>query len=286
MRIANFQGRATIVLEGGLIDVEAASQGRFPSNLDQLLARLDAVREWLESATPAPTSDLTPEQLERESRLGSVVAAPSQIFAIGLNYRTHALEMHLTPPVKPMVFTKFPSSLAGANASFAIPSPRTDWEAELVVVVGTGGRDLSVDQALSHVAGYCVGQDLSDRDLQMLGTPAQFSLGKSYRNFSPIGPWLTTADEVPNPNDLRITCSVNGQRYQDSTTHDMVFSVAELVSYVSSVCELRPGDLMFTGSPHGVGQGQTPPVFLSVGDVVETSIGSLGSMRNLAVVAL
>ncbi|HUX04167.1 MAG TPA: fumarylacetoacetate hydrolase family protein [Acidimicrobiales bacterium] len=286
MRIANFQGRATIVLDKGLIDVETASRARFPSSLDQLLGQLDAVRDWFDSDEPALTSDLTPDQLERDARLGPVVTRPSQIFAIGLNYRTHALEMHLTPPVKPMVFTKFPSSLAGANASFAIPSPHTDWEAELVVVMGATGRDVSVEKALSYVAGYCVGQDLSDRDLQMVGTPAQFSLGKSYRNFSPIGPWLTTTDEVADPNDLRITCSVNGQPYQDSTTHDMVFRVAELVSFVSSVCELRPGDLMFTGSPHGVGQGQTPPVFLSVGDVVETSIDKLGSMRNAAVAAL
>ena len=286
MRIANFQGRATVVTDHGLIDIERASNARFPATLQELLTQLDALKDWLETDRPALTSDMTAEQLMRDSRLEPVVVQPSQIFAIGLNYRTHALEMHLTPPMKPMVFTKFSSSLGGANASFAVPSSCTDWEAELVVVIGATGRHVSVDDALSYVAGYCVGQDLSDRNLQLLGTPPQFSLGKSYQNFSPVGPWLTTSDEVGDPNALAITCAVNGRRYQDSSTHDMVFRVAELVSYVSGVCELRPGDLMFTGSPHGVGQGQTPPVFLAPGDVVETSIEGLGSLRNVAVTTL
>jgi 2-keto-4-pentenoate hydratase/2-oxohepta-3-ene-1,7-dioic acid hydratase in catechol pathway len=157
----------------------------------------------------------------------------------------------------------------------------TDWESELVVVIGKQGRNVSVADALDYVAGYCVGQDLSDRELQLLGSPAQFSLGKSYENFAPIGPWITTTDEVVDPNALEITCDVNGVRRQDSSTSDMVFGVRELVAYVSSVCELRPGDIMFTGSPHGVGQGQDPPVFLKPGDVLETSIERLGSLRNV-----
>ncbi|MFZ1061941.1 MAG: fumarylacetoacetate hydrolase family protein, partial [Acidimicrobiales bacterium] len=189
----------------------------------------------------------------------------------------------LTLPSKPMVFTKFPSSVAGANATFPVVSAKTDWEAELVVVVGTRIRHVNVEEALSCVAGYCVGQDLSDRELQLLGSPAQFSLGKSYENFSPFGPWLTTTDEIANPNELRISCEVNGVRYQDSNTGDMVFSVAQLVSFLSSVVELRPGDVLYTGSPHGVGQGQVPPRFLQVGDVVTTTIERLGSLRNVAV---
>ena len=188
--------------------------------------------------------------------------------------------MKLVLPTRPMVFTKFPSSITGANSTFKIPSETTDWEAELVIVFGKRVRNISVEDALSCVAGYCAGNDLSDRELQMAGSPAQFSLGKSHQNFSPIGPWLTTTDDIKDPNDLRISCSVNGTKYQNSNTSDMVFTVPELISYVSSVCEIRPGDLMFTGSPHGVGQGQTPKIFLKPGDVVETTIDGLGTLRN------
>lgn len=282
MRLANLGGRATIVTEEGVIDVEKASSGLFSCDLDVLVGQLDEVNAWFSSTTPGVTDEVTPAELERDGALGPVVTRPGQIFAIGLNYRTHALEMGLALPVKPMVFTKFVSSIAGANDGFPVPSQRTDWESELVVVIGKRGRDVRVDEALSYVAGYCVGQDLSDRELQLLGSPAQFSLGKSYQNFAPIGPWLTTRDEIADANALGITCRVNDVLYQDSNTSDMVFTIPELVAYVSSVCEIRPGDIMFTGSPHGVGQGQHPPVFLKAGDVIDTSIEGLGSIRNVA----
>jgi 2-keto-4-pentenoate hydratase/2-oxohepta-3-ene-1,7-dioic acid hydratase in catechol pathway len=212
-----------------------------------------------------------------------VVTSPQQIFAIGLNYRHHALEMNLTLPSEPMVFTKFASSLCGPNDELPVRGATTDFEAELVVVIGKRSRDLAIGSALGAVAGYCVGQDFSERSLQMRGAQAQFSLGKSHRNFTPIGPWLTTADEIANPNDLGITCSVNDVEYQNSNTNDMVFTVAEIVSYLSTVVELRPGDVIFTGSPHGVGQGQTPPVFLKPGDHVVTEIEGLGRIANEAV---
>lgn len=282
MRIANVDGRAVIVLDQGFVDIAAASNGRFSSSTRKLLARLDDVASWFAAEAPAVTESIPRDELETSSRLGPVVAAPSQIFAVGLNYRTHAAEMGLTPPSQPMIFAKFASCLAGANATFPVVSPRTDWEAELVLVVGRGGRDIAHADALGALAGYCVGQDVSDRDLQMSGSPAQFSLGKSHRNFAPVGPWITTRDEVTDPNDLEIECRVNGVTFQDSTTHDMVFSVPEIVAYVSTVCELRPGDLIFTGSPHGVGQGQKPPVFLRSGDDVVTTIAGLGALRNHA----
>jgi 2-keto-4-pentenoate hydratase/2-oxohepta-3-ene-1,7-dioic acid hydratase in catechol pathway len=282
MRVANLNGRATIVTDGGLVDVERASHGQFTHEVDSLISRIDDLAAWLATTSPRVTEEVSPEELLRSPGLGPVLTAPSQIFAIGVNYRAHAVEMGLTPPASPMVFTKFPSSIAGANAHIPIPSSSTDWEAELVVVVGKRGRDIAADDALSSIAGYCVGQDFSDRELQLRGTPAQFSLGKSHKNFAPVGPWITTRDEIDDPNDLQITCDINGHRYQDSTTGDMLFSVAELVSYLSTICELRPGDLIFTGSPHGVGQGQHPPVFLNAGDVIETSIAKLGSIRNVA----
>jgi len=150
----------------------------------------------------------------------------------------------------------------------------------MVAVVGRGGRDIAIEDALDAVAGYCVGQDVSDRELQMAGAQPQFSLGKSWSNFAPVGPWITTSDEIGDPNELTIQCALNGVLMQDWSTNDMVFSIKEVVSYLSSVVELLPGDLIFTGSPHGVGQGQKPPRFLKAGDELVSTIQGLGSIVN------
>jgi 2,4-diketo-3-deoxy-L-fuconate hydrolase len=283
MRIANLAGRATIVTDDGLIDIATASNGAFSASVDKCIRQLDTLRTWFQSAHPAVTSDTKPAELYGDPRLGPVVTSPPQIFAVGLNYRHHATEMNMTLPSEPMVFTKFLSSLCGPNDELPVRGETTDFEAELVIVIGTKARDLSEDQALGVVAGYCVGQDFSERTLQRRGATPQYSLAKSYRNFTPVGPWLTTADEVGNPNELNISCSVNDVQYQNSTTSDMIFRVAEIVSYLSTIVELRPGDLVFTGSPHGVGQGQTPPRFLKPGDRVVTSIERLGQIENAAV---
>jgi 2-keto-4-pentenoate hydratase/2-oxohepta-3-ene-1,7-dioic acid hydratase in catechol pathway len=283
MRIANLAGRATIVTDGGLVDVATSSNGAFSSSVDKCVNQLDKVEAWFLSAAPKTIDLTTPGELYGDARLGPVVTAPQQIFAVGLNYRHHAEEMGLSLPSEPMVFTKFVSSLCGPNDELPVPSATTDFEAELVVVIGKKTRGVSVDRALDVVAGYCVGQDFSERTMQMRGTPAQFSLGKSFRNFTPVGPWLTTTSEIEDPNNLVIRCSVNGVQYQDSNTSDMVFSVAEIVSHLSTVVELRPGDLIFTGSPHGVGQGHRPPVFLQPGDTIVTSIERLGRLENRAV---
>jgi 2,4-didehydro-3-deoxy-L-rhamnonate hydrolase len=283
MRIANLAGRATIVTDEGILDVATGSNGAFSSSLDKCIAQLETLKVWFDAAQPEPTERIKPGDFARDSRLGPVITSPQQIFAIGLNYRHHASEMNLTLPSEPMVFTKFASSLCGPNDELPVRGATTDFEAELVVVIGKRSRDLSVEDALSAVAGYCVGQDYSERSLQMRGAQAQFSLGKSYRNFAPVGPWLTTTDEIVNPNDLAVTCSVNDVEYQNSNTSDMVFTVPEIVSYLSGVVELRPGDLIFTGSPHGVGQGQKPPVFLKPGDNILTEIEDLGRIENAAV---
>lgn len=182
-----------------------------------------------------------------------------------------------------MVFTKFASSVCAPNAVVPIPGPTTDYEGELVVVIGSTVRDIHVDNALSAVAGYCVGQDYSERSWQYRNVPPQFSLGKSFKNFAPIGPWITTADEISDPNDLSISTHLNGEAVQDSRTNDMIFSVAHLVAFLSSVCELRRGDVIFTGTPEGVGQARTPPLFLKPGDEIVTTIEGLGTIRNVAV---
>lgn len=285
MRLANYNGRATIVSDEGLIDVATASNGAFSASCEKCVHQIEKLQAWFESFQPTPTEIVDPEELFGSAKLGPVVSNPSQLFAIGLNYRHHADEMGLALPMKPMVFTKFQSSLCAPNSDLPIPSLTTDWEAELVVVFGKSGRDISVDDALSYVAGYAVGQDFSERTLQMTGNPAQFPLGKSFKNFSPIGPWITTPDEVGDPNDLGIRCLINGEALQNSATDDMVFTIPELISYLSSVVEIRSGDMMFTGSPHGVGQGLKPPRFLKPGDTIETSIERLGTIRNHAVKA-
>jgi 2-keto-4-pentenoate hydratase/2-oxohepta-3-ene-1,7-dioic acid hydratase in catechol pathway len=255
-----------------------ASEGRFSTSTRENLLRVDEIRAWRASLDVAEPSESELGEMGRDERLTTVISDPRQIFAVGANYRHHAEEMGLAIPTEPMIFTKFASALAGQNAQVAVPSLFTDWEAELVVVVGRGGRNIALEQALDAVAGYCVGQDLSDRELQMKGVNAQFSMGKSWKNFAPVGPWLTTADEVPAPNNLAIRCDVSGVTYQDSSTSDMIFTVAEIVSYLSAHVELYPGDLIFTGSPHGVGQGLTPPRFLAAGDHVVTTIASLGTL--------
>ena len=283
MRIANLAGRATIVTDQGLIDVATQSNGAFSTSVDKCIRHLDNLLTWFHAADLDVTDPTTPSELYGDARLGPIVVNPQQIFAVALNYRHHAEEMKLALPKQPTIFTKWASSLCGPNDELPVPSDTTDFEAELVVVMGATARGLSVENALTAVAGYCVGQDFSDRTLQMQGAPAQYSLGKSYRNFSPTGPWLTTADEIPNPNDLSIQCSVSGVEYQNSMTSDMVFTVAEIVSYLSNVVELRPGDLIFTGSPHGSGHGQTPPRFLKPGDRIVTEIGRLGRIESEAV---
>jgi 2,4-diketo-3-deoxy-L-fuconate hydrolase len=282
MRLANFDGRATIVLDHGIIDVATASNGAFSASIEKCLGQLDKLSAWYRSAQPAPSHEVAVEEFAKESRLGPVVN-PQQVFAIGLNYRQHAAESGLDVPTTPMVFTKFSSSICGPNAALPIPGTSTDYEAELVVVIGATLRDVNLGNALHDVAGYCVGQDYSEREWQFRGSPAQFSLAKSFKNFAPIGPWLTTADEITNPNALAIATRVNGNSMQASNTSDMVFSVAELIVYLSSVCELRRGDVIFTGTPEGVGQARKPPFFLKPGDEIETKIESLGTIRNLAV---
>jgi 2,4-didehydro-3-deoxy-L-rhamnonate hydrolase len=283
MRIANLAGRATIVSGEGILDVSRGSNGAFSASIDRCVAQLDVLASWFHSATPEMTERITPDQLAKDARLGPVVTSPQQIFAVGVNYRDHASEMHHTLPSEPMIFTKFASALCGPNDELPVRGSSTDFEAELVAVIGRRARDLSPEAALAAVAGYCVGQDYSERSLQRRGSPAQYSLGKSHRNFAPIGPWLTSADEVSDPNALRITCHINGEEFQNSSTSEMVFSVAEIVSYLSAVVELRPGDLIFTGTPSGVGQGRTPPRFLAPGDHIVTEIEPLGRIENTAV---
>ena len=202
---------------------------------------------------------------QQDLRLGACVAGVGKFLAVGLNYADHAAEAGMEVPAEPILFTKW-----------------TDWEVELGIVIGNGGRDISQDRAADHIAGYCLINDISERDWQ-LRRGGTWDKGKGYDGFGPIGPWLVTADEIPDPLALRLWLDVDGHRYQDGTTATMVFGPLEIVAYASRFTTLHPGDVIATGTPPGVGMGQKPPVYLQRGQVMRLGIEGLGEQRQRAV---
>ncbi|MCM3878473.1 MAG: fumarylacetoacetate hydrolase family protein [Vicinamibacterales bacterium] len=217
-------------------------------------------------------------------RIGPCVGRVGKFICIGLNYADHAAESGMTMPVEPILFMKATSAVCGPNDNIVIPrrSQKTDWEVELGVVIGKAAKYVSEEDALSHVAGYCVVNDLSERGFQLEGT-GQWVKGKSADSFGPIGPWLVTTDDVPNPQALELWLEVDGRQYQRSTTRQMVFGVAFLVSYISRFMSLQPGDVISTGTPPGIGMGQSPPVYLQPGNRVRLGIDGLGEQTQLVV---
>jgi len=275
MKIANHDGRLVIVLDDGIADVADASDGRFGPD------PMSAFDDWRAFAAWAADVQTSTGRLD-ETKLGCPVPRPRQVFGIGLNYRTHAEESGMAIPAVPATFTKFPASLAGPFDDIEIHGDAVDWEVELVVVIGTEADRVAEEDAWTHVAGLTVGQDISDRTLQF-AAGMQFSLGKSRRGYGPMGPWLVTADEVPDPDDLALGCKVDDEVVQDARTDDLVFSVSQLVAELSAVVPLLPGDVIFTGTPAGVGMARTPPRGLRPGEVLETWIEGIGTMRNRCV---
>lgn len=224
--------------------------------------------------------------VEAPGRIGSCLAWVPNFFCIGLNYAKHAAETGAEPPKEPIVFSKATSALSGPFDPVIIPreSAKTDWEVELGVVIGRRALYVPQADALSHVAGYCVINDVSERAFQ-IERGGQWIKGKSAPSFGPTGPWLVTADEVPDPQALPLSLKLNGETVQNSSTDDMIFSVAEIVSYMSRFMELRPGDIIATGTPSGVGMGMKPQRFLKPGDVMDVRIEGLGEQRQEAVAA-
>jgi len=217
-------------------------------------------------------------------RLGPCIGSVGKFLCIGLNYSDHAAESGMAVPAEPVLFMKATSAICGPNDNVVIPrgSQKTDWEVELGVVIGKETRYVREEDALSHVAGYCVVNDLSERAFQLEGT-GQWVKGKSADTFGPIGPWLVTADEVPDPQSLKLWLDVDGHRYQNGSTSTMVFGVAHLVGYLSRFMSLQPGDIISTGTPPGVGLGQKPPTYLRAGNVLMLGIEGLGQQRQLVV---
>ncbi|MFF8566809.1 fumarylacetoacetate hydrolase family protein [Streptomyces albidoflavus] len=276
MRIANLNHRLVLIREDRAVDVERASGGRFGADPQAVYADWDAFRDWAASA------ELPEGEPFALADLHSPAPAPRQTLAIGLNYRDHASESGFEAPEGlPPVFTKFVTSLSGPVTEVRLPEGgKTDWEVELVAVIGRRAEHVAEADAWSHVAGLAVGQDISERVSQLAGPAPQFSLGKSYPGFAPVGPWLTTPDEVENPDDLELRATVNGEEVQKGRTGDLIFSVPALVSQLSAVLPLLPGDLIFTGTPAGVGLGRDPQRWLHEGDVLVSTISGLGELRQ------
>jgi 2-keto-4-pentenoate hydratase/2-oxohepta-3-ene-1,7-dioic acid hydratase in catechol pathway len=275
VKLATVHDRAVLVVGDAIADVAEASAGRFGPDPMAVYDDWDAFVAWAAGVTTG-TAPLV------EADLGCPVPRPRQVFAIGLNYGRHAQESGMPVPEVPATFTKFPASLGGPFDDIEIVGESVDWEVELVAVIGRRADRVAEADGWSHVAGLTIGQDISDRQLQFAAA-AQFSLGKSRRGYGPMGPWVVTPDEVAMPDDLGLGCSVDGEVMQDARTSDLIFSVPRLVAELSAVCPLLPGDVIFTGTPHGVGMARQPARFLHAGETLETWIEGIGTIRNRCV---
>jgi 2-keto-4-pentenoate hydratase/2-oxohepta-3-ene-1,7-dioic acid hydratase in catechol pathway len=278
VRLINQDGRLTLVRGSVGVDVHHASGGLFDPDPQAVYDRWDEFVQWATTVPAAGLADSPAGSVVDRARLGPPVPRPRQIFAIGLNYAAHADESGFVEPDEPVVFTKFVSSIAGPRTTVALPEGSVDWEVELVVVIGRGGRNIPAAQGWHHVAGVMVGQDLSERRRQHAGPAPQFSLAKSHAGFSPTGPALVTPDELADRDDLEIGAEIDGEVVQAGRTSQFIFPVPELIARLSAVVELYPGDLIFTGTPAGVGAGRTPPRFLQPGEVLCSYISGVGEL--------
>jgi len=277
MRLANLDGRAVVLTsdESGF-DVHTASGGAFGPGLSEIYADWAAFTAW--AATATASGDVAIDR----SRLGSPSPRPSQVFAIGLNYSDHAAESGFERPDElPPVFTKWQSSITGPDTTVALPpGGDTDWEVELVVVIGARAHRLAAGTGWDAIAGLAVGQDLSERVTQLRGPAPQFGLGKSFPGFAPIGPWLVTPDEVADRDDLELWATLDGDEVQRGRTRQLIYPVAKLVEGLSEVVALEPGDVIFTGTPAGVGFARKPPRLIQPGEVLVSGIEGIGTITQ------
>jgi 2-keto-4-pentenoate hydratase/2-oxohepta-3-ene-1,7-dioic acid hydratase in catechol pathway len=290
MKLLNFYDARTgavrpgVLVAGGLLDVAAAGVGQ--QSMESLIAQPEALRalhDVVDRASVDPTVGAPSLVDEATLRLAPVLTNPGKIICVGLNYRRHAAESGMAAPTTPVLFSKFNNSLSAHNEPIPLPATaeQVDYEVELAAVMGRRTRNVAVDDALNHVFGYCTANDLSARDLQM--RTSQWLLGKTLDAFLPIGPYLVTADEVGDPQRLSLKCWVNGELRQDSNTADMIFSVAEIISYISHHFTLEAGDIICTGTPEGVILGMADKVWLRAGDRVTVEVGGLGKLTNVMV---
>jgi 2-keto-4-pentenoate hydratase/2-oxohepta-3-ene-1,7-dioic acid hydratase in catechol pathway len=273
MKIANVDGRAKLVGNGTLVDVEQATGGRLPSDPMAVLTRLDELHGLDVSSADGEALDA--------ARLGPPVPRPSKILAAAGNYSDHVAEAGAEDPGEPNLFAKLPSALAGPRDPIRIPAGRTqiDWEAELVVVIGRRARNVAEADAWSYVAGVTCGQDVSDREEQFRAFE-QYTMAKSFDSYAPTGPFLVTVDELQDRDNVPLRCYLNDEQVQNGGTGNLIFSVPKLIAWTSRICTLEAGDLFFTGTPGGVGAFRTPPRWLEPGIVVRTELPGVGTMEN------
>lgn len=276
MKLARYDGRLAVLgTEGGAFLTDVTG-GRFGNHALELVERWDELEALVGDG-------VQPDFAVDPAKLGSPIPAPRQVFAIGMNYRDHAREMGLTDeqlPRAPSVFTKFPTSITGPRAEIALPSAAVDYEAELVVVIKARTENVAEADAWDHVAGVMVGNDLSERALQLSGPVPQFSMGKSFKGFSPMGPALVSLSEIGDPDSLDLGCRVGEEILQSGNTKDLIFSVPELIAWLSAICPLTPGDMIWTGTPAGVGNARDPKRMLRAGETLTTWITGVGEMSN------
>ena len=269
--------RACAEWQGRYVDVQAADAS-LPSSVKAILALGESGRGRVAAAVAKGTVSYDPAA----ATLLAPVPDPGKILCLGLNYRDHAEESGMAIPEEPVLFSKFPSAVVGPGATIELPpvSTQVDYEAELVWVIGKAGRDIPRDRAMEHIGGYTIGHDVSARDWQLNKPGKQWMAGKTFDTFAPTGPAVVTPDEVPDPRDLGIRLRLNGATMQDSNTKQLIFHADEVISYISQIFTLESGDLIFTGTPPGVGMARKPPVWLKEGDVVEVEIDGLGVLKN------
>jgi 2-keto-4-pentenoate hydratase/2-oxohepta-3-ene-1,7-dioic acid hydratase in catechol pathway len=275
-RLVNVNERAAFEHEGSWYDVAAISGDE---TLADPLAAVGRHRE-LHALYDRCPSEVSGGRVG-DVVLGAPVPRPRQVFGIGLNYRDHAGESGVPLPTAPLTFTKFPSCITGPTADVPLSGEMVDWEVEIVAVIGAEASHVGVGNAWSVVAGLTLGQDISDRAVQMTGVPPQFCLGKSFASYGPIGPALVSVDAFADPDDLELWCDVAGERMQKARSSQLIFSIPTLVAYLSSICRLYPGDLIFTGTPSGVGMARG--IFLSPGDTITSGADVIGELRNTCV---
>lgn len=275
-RLANVDGRAALVAGGDYYDLETISAGGYGTDPMAALDDPQGLSTLSDSlAGREPTGSLA------DAMLGPPVPRPQKSFGIGLNYQAHADEGGMDVPKNPLVFTKFPSCIVGPTADVELRSDGVDYEGELLVVIGPGGKDIAKHDAWHHVVGVAVSQDISDRPAQFAAKPPHFDLGKSFDTFGPIGPVLVSVDEIADKDNLRIVTKVNDEVRQDATTASMIFDVPTLIQYLSRITTLVTGDVIFTGTPEGIGASQGK--FLQDGDVITTTIDGIGTITNRCV---
>jgi 2-keto-4-pentenoate hydratase/2-oxohepta-3-ene-1,7-dioic acid hydratase in catechol pathway len=295
MRIANLSGRLVLITGDLAVDVERASDGVFGASPQAVYDRWAEFRQWAAQWTAQSEAQWTAQRAAQPEAtvtapgaafavrdLGAPAPLPRQLLAAGLNYRDHAAESGFAVPEGlPPVFTKFASSITGPVTTVRLPeNGHSDWEIELVVVVGVAMSDVAEQDVWDHVAGLTAGQDLSERISQMAGPVPQFSLGKSLPGFTPMGPWLVTPDEFADPDDIELGCVLNGEQMQRARTSELIFSVPVLLSRLSAMLPLYPGDVIFTGTPAGVGLGRNPQRWLAAGDELVSTIDGIGELHQ------